>query len=329
MLATLCTLLVACACEASPIRRASPSSTASTAALRPSAVRSATPESTAAKPREPSVLLSVSSSAYRASIAADAETAHLLTSEAAYRLSPGRAPETQRAELGLGATATPHALLFWADGEVQELSKHDSQTRRLVALATRPQTLVASESGVGWVERSEAGRFALGSISGKRATRIYTSPGRIDAAVMSRDWIFFLERPAETGWRVGGVRASGGTPEFTSSRPGRAPSMLVARRELYYYDGNRREVRRLSPDLRNEETLATDFVCSPLAVAERVYCANVEGIFELVPGARPRALVKVSQGRLVTGLAASATHVYWVADVGPDKLEVSALPLGE
>jgi hypothetical protein len=102
--------------------------------------------------------------------------------------------------------------------------------------------------------------------------------------------------------------------------------MLVARHALYYYDGNAREVRRLSPDLRDEETLVSDFICSPLAVAERVYCANLEGIFELVPEGRPRAVVRLTRGT-VTELAANAHHLFWVADAGADKLSVQAIAL--
>jgi hypothetical protein len=235
-----------------------------------------------------------------------------LTSEAAYRFLPGRAAEAQRVPLGFGATATTHSLLFWSDGAVRELAKRGGESRRLVELATPPQSFVSSDNYVGWVERSSDGRFSLGSIAGKRATTAYTSPGKIDAAVMLSNWLFFVERPTEKSeWRIGGVRTSGGTPAFTNSRPGRAPSMLAARDDLYYYDGNRREVRRLTPDLRTEETLVADFVCSPLAVANKVFCANVEGIFELVPGARPRALVKLSKNRFATDLAATGSHLYW------------------
>lgn len=258
---------------------------------------------------------------------ADTDAAYLLTNDAAYRFAPGRPAEAQRIELGFGATATAHSLIFWSDGAVRERSKQRGETRRLATLPARPQALVSSGNYVGWLERSSDGRFSLGSIAGKRAASVYTSPGKLDAAAMLNNWIFFVERPTASEWRIGGVPTSGGTPAFTDSRPGRAPSMLVARDDLYYYDGNRREVRRVTPDLRREETLVTQFVCSPLAVAAKVYCANVEGIFELVPGARPRALVKLSKNRFATSLAATASHLYWVNDAGADKLQVNSVPL--
>jgi hypothetical protein len=304
-----------------PIVSAAPSATASASARSEQAqARSAV---------EPAALLSLSISAYRASIRADADAAYLLTSEAAYRFVPGRVAEAQRVPLGFGATATAGSLLFWSEGAVRELPKRGGESRRLVGLAAPPQSLVSSDNYVGWVERSSDGRFSLGSIAGKRATTAYTSPGKIDAAVMLSNWIFFVERPKESEWRIGGVRTSGGTPAFTNSRPGRAPSMLVASDDLYYYDGNRREVRRLTPDLRTEETLVSDFVCSPLAVADKVYCANVGGIFELVPGARPRGLVKLAKNRFATDLAATKSHLYWVSDAGADKLQVNSLSLRE
>jgi hypothetical protein len=324
--------LAAWACDAP--RPSAASSAKATASAAPSTSAPLSEVSEPAKLQttpQPKAVIALSISAYRASITADAEAAYLLTSEAAYRFTPGRAAEAQRVELGFGATATADAFIFWSDGAVQEHSKRDGRTRRLVGLAAQPQSLVSSGSYVGWVERSPEGRFSLGSIAKKGASSVYTSPGKIDAAAMLSNWIFFVERPTASEWRIGGVRTSGGTPTFTNSRPGRAPSMLVARDELYYYDGNRREVRRVTPDLRSEETLVTNFVCSPLAVsvAKKVYCANVEGIFELVPGARPLALVKLAKNRFATDLAATATDLYWVSDAGPDKLQVSSLPVHE
>jgi hypothetical protein len=328
-----------CACDE---RRASGpqlSTTLASSRARASAERTETTE--AAVPRrnaeraqvtkrsEPLQLIALSSSAYQASLAADRDAAYLLTSGAAYRLSPERAAEARQVELGFGATATRHALVFWSEGAVREISKQTGKTRRLAPHSTRPRQFVSSGDELGWVERSDDGRFSVASLTGERASRAYTSPGKIDAAAMLSDWIFFVERPTEAEWRIGGVRAQGGAPAFTNLRRGRAPSMLVAHQELYYYDGNRRAVLRLSPDLRREETLVTDFVCSPLAVAEEVYCANVEGVFELVAGARPRLLVKLDDGRAATDLAATTGHLFWIGDAGADKLEVSALALRE
>jgi hypothetical protein len=313
---------LACACEER--RTSSPASTQSVATV---VAAPASAERRQDQPLpEPARLLTLSTSAFQASLSADGDWAYLLTSAAAYRLSLERS-EAQRVTLGFGATATRSAIVFWSDGAVRELSKRDGETRRLVPLRAPPRAFVASADHAGWIERSEDGRYALASAGGKQPITAYTSTGKIDAATMLNDWFFFVERPKDTEWRIGGVPAKGGPPAFTSLRAGRAPAMLVAQDELYYYDGNRREVLRLSPDLRTEATLATDFVCSPLAVAARVFCANVQGVFQLEPGTRPRQLVALEEGRAVTELAASPSRLFWVVDAGAEKLDVGALEL--
>jgi hypothetical protein len=285
------------------------------------------PPAASAKHADPMALVSLSTSAYQASLAVDDDAAYLLTARAAHRLVPGRAPEALAVELGFGASATRHGLVFWGEGAVREASKQSGTSRRIAELALRPQFFVSSGDELAWVARSEEGRFSVGSVAGKRAITAYASPGSLDAAAMLDDWVFFVERPVEAEWRIGAVRARGGAPVATSARRGRAPAMLVAHHDIYYYDGNGREVRRLSPDLRDEQVLVSDFICSPLAVAERVYCANVEGIFELVPGGRPRPLVKLGLGATVTELAANGRHLFWIADDGADRLIVNAIEL--
>lgn len=326
-----------CACDAArtpePSRSPPPSAVAPPVASPPPTADSgrsppSSPPAANAGRAETLSLLSLPTSAYQAPLAVDDDAAYLLTNHAAHRLVPGRAPKAFELDLGFGSTATRHGLVFWSEGAVREASKLSGESRRLAALAARPQLFVSSGDDLAWLERSDDKLFSLRSLTGSRVTTAYTSTGTIDAVAMLSDWIFFVERPAGAEWRIGGVPAKGGTPVFTSARRGRAPAMLVAHHELYYYDGNGREVRRLSPDLRDEETLVSDFVCSPLAVAERVYCANVEGIFELVPHGRPRPLVELTRGGTVTDLAANATHVFWVSDAGADKLSVHALALG-
>ena len=314
--ATLAATLGLPACDAS--RPSAPSHAASTPA-RP------------APPPEPpgaTTLLSLEVSAYQASLAVDEDAAYLLTGRAAYRLTPGRPPDALKADLGFGATATRHGLVFWSEGAVREVSKQSGETRRSGALARQPQFFVSSGDAFAWVERSDDRRFSIGSFATERASVTYASPGSIDAATMLNDWVFFVERPSDAGWRIGRVRATSGPAVFTPARRGRSPALLVAHHDIYYYDGNGRDVRRLSPDLVREEKLASDFVCSPLAVAERVYCANVEGIFELVPEGPPRPLVKLGQGRTVTELGASSHRLFWIRDAGPDRLVVETLSLG-
>ncbi len=272
------------------------------------------------------VLLSLPVSAYHASIATDdGDVAYLLTSSAAYRLAPDQAPAEISLDLGFGATTTRSSFVYWSRGGVFETPKLGGPARRLVALAERPRLLVASEARIAWLRRSDDDRFSLHTLIDKKPTTAYTSPGTIDAVTMMGDWVFFVERPAGTDWRIGRVGVTGGGPTFTALRNGRAPAMLAGRRDLTFYEGSRFEVHRLSIDLQHERTLASGFVCSPLAVAERVYCAQVEGIFELQADARPRRLVPGSIERLVTDIAASSSRLLWIVDAGADRLEVMGI----
>lgn len=286
-----------------------------------------TPRAPSTPRLDPPGLLSLPTSAYQASLAVDEDAAYLLTSHAAYRLAPGEPPGALKVELGFGATATRHGLVFWSEGTVREASKESGESRAWGALASRPQFFVSSGDDIAWIERSDEHHFSIGSFVKQRATVIYASSGSIDAAVMVNDRIFFVERPGGTEWRIGGVRTKGGGAVFTPTHQGRSPAMLVGHHEIYYYDGSGREVRRLSPDLRHEETLVSDFICSPLAVAERVYCANVEGIFELVSHGQPRPLVKLGQGGMVTDLGANSRQLFWIRDSGADQLVVETTAL--
>ena len=278
---------------------------------------------------EARVLLSLERSAYHVSITGDADdVAYLLTSTAAYRLAPDLPPAEMPMDLGFGATGTRSSFVYWSRGAVFEASKAGGAPRRLVTLAERPQLLVASEAGIGWLRHAGDGSFSLNALLGKKPTTVYTSHGSIDAVTMLGEQIFFVERPAGTDWRIGRIRPTvGGTPEFTVLRSGRAPAMLAGRHDLVFYDGNRFEVRRLSLDLRHERTPVSGFICSPVAVSEHIYCAQPDGIFELRPDERPRRLVSGNAQRLVTDLAATPKRLLWVVDAGPDKLEVRAVAL--
>jgi hypothetical protein len=182
-----------------------------------------------------------------------------------------------------------------------------------------------------WLERSAGDRHVLATLHDRRIKRLYTSPGSIDALSMAGDALYFVERPSAAGFRIGRVTLAGGEATFTSVKSGRFPAMLGAGREIVYYDGTRGEVLALSRDLDRERVLATDFICSPLAAAINVYCAGVEGIYELSAAAAPRLLVTPSSG-VVASLAVGAERLAFVADVGErgqDRLAVRAVALAQ
>jgi len=278
---------------------------------------------------EPRTLLALPVSAYHATIAADDDdTAYLLTPTAAYRLeSGGAAPQAMPLDLGAGATTTRSSFLHWSRGAIVDSPRAGGAPRRVVALAQSPQAIVVAGERIAWLQRAGDGRFSVQSLIGKSARTAYASSGSIDAIAAMDDAIFFVERPAGSDWRIGRLPFAGGAPAFTPLRKGRAPAMLVAHRDLYYYDGNGQEVRRLSRDLQHEWSLASGFVCSPIAVSAHVYCAQVDGLYELRADERPRRLVPGSIARVVTDLAATPKRLLWIVDAGADKLEVRDLAL--
>jgi hypothetical protein len=275
----------------------------------------------------PATLLSLPVSAYHVSLAVDDDhTAYLLAPGAAHRLAPGAAAAATPIDLGLGPAAARSTFLYWSRGAVFAAPKAGGAPRRLFALAQQPQLFVASGDDFAWLERA-GDRSGLHALIGKKPAVLYASPGTIEAVAMRDGWITFVERPAGAAWRIGRVPRAGGAAAFTPPRDGRAPAMLAVGRDIHYYDGNRQEVRRLSPDLQRERTLASGFVCSPIAAAVHVYCAQVEGIFELRLDERPRRLVAGGVHQMVTELAATAKRLLWVVDAGADRLEVRAIDL--
>ena len=226
--------------------------------------------------------------------------------------------------------------MHWSRGAIVESPKAGGASRRLVALAGPPQMIVAAGNRIAWLQRSGDGHFSVQVLSGKAPRTAYSSTGTIETMAAGDEGIFFVERPAgsepsaapaASNWRIGRVPLTGGAPVFTSLRKGRAPAMLVARGDLFYYQGDGYEVRRLSPDLQRERALASGFVCSPIAVSAYVYCAQVEGLFELRPDERPAASSPAAPRGWSPTSPATPRRLLWIVDAGPDRLEVRELAL--
>ena len=273
-------------------------------------------------------LLSLPTPAYHASITAGADdVADLLTESAAYRLSRGRPPVRRPLDLGTVAAVTPTSYLFWSRGAVRETPKAGGPTRTVTPMPEQPQALLAADGALAWLRGTVGQPYLLQALRGKATVTLYTSPGTIDAATMGGDRVFFVERPAGTDWRIGAVPLAGGAPLFTAARPGRAPAMLAVNGDLAFYVGAGFEVHRLSRDLQHERTLVSGFICSPLALADSIYCSQPDGLFALPPEGPPRRLLAGTLTRPVTDIAAGPRTLYWIVDAGADRLEVKALAL--
>jgi hypothetical protein len=103
--------------------------------------------------------------------------------------------------------------------------------------------------------------------------------------------------------------------------------LALGRDGVYFYDGPKRGVRRLTFDLEREDAVLTNVICTPLVVSSRVVCAHVGGLFEVLPtGTGPRFLASETAGP-ITALAATDSHAFWVAEKGADSLVLRSVPL--
>jgi hypothetical protein len=296
---------------------------------------SAIPAPIAARLVAPTELLTLPSSAYQALLFVDDEAIELLTSTAAHRVLPGKAPLTRAINLGFAATVTRKHYVYWSQGTLyrEPRSAPDpARATKLAALREPPQRIVADISGedFAFLMHSDGARDALAVLDHQRLKTLYTSPGSIDALTMIGDALYFVERPNRAGFRLGRVKLAGGEALYSSTKTGRWPALLQGVDELVYYDGARRDVLGVSLDLQHQRTLAEDFICSPLAVRAHVYCSTMAGIFELSATAKPRQLVPAPH-ELITNLAVNSERLAFITDIGAqgqDRLALYAVPLG-
>ena len=258
------------------------------------------------------------------------ETAiYVLTSTAAHRIAIGKSTQTFPLDLGYAAAMTAHGLLYWSQGTLWEFPKQGGEARPAGKVPERPKALVASGERFAWVHAPEGGPSELFTLERNKPRSLYAAEGQIEALVMLDDVVYFVERSTPNSWKIGAQKLSGEAPRF-SKRKGRTPALLAAFGEQLYYqvaDGLR--VVALGSDLKRETTLANNLACSPLAVWERVYCAQLGGIVELAGDTRaPRALL-TNERQVITAIAAHSGSVAWLSDAGPDQLNVKMLRSGQ
>jgi hypothetical protein len=265
-------------------------------------------------------------SAYSTTLALDEDAAYLLAPRAAYRLVAGAPVRAIELELGNGATMTRSGFVFWSKGGIWKAPVTGGTTRRVAKLPRQPQYFVASGEAFAWVSLSDDGVYTIQTLAGTEPKTLVSASGELSALNMIGDAVYFIERPTPLSWRVGVVRINGGAPEHTPERSGRRPALLTGEDAIYFYDVDRFRVRKISLDLRRDDDLASDLVCSPLHVARGIYCGSVEGLFEIKkPSHRPEVL---SHGRpgAITNVQSNAHAVVWTVDLGPDRLAVDLLP---
>jgi hypothetical protein len=276
----------------------------------------------------PTTLLALDKPAYHTKLNLAADAIYLLTLDAAFRLVPGQAPQEIKLDHGDSAATTPSAIIYWSKGFLWLAPKQGGAPGRLASVKDQPLFIVAVEERFAWVGVDAQGQYAIFNLRQGKPHAVYQASGAVVAATMVEDRVVFIERVGEESWRLGSVARSGGPPSFTVTRKGRYPAMLAAASDVYYYtfdDKDTSEVRAVSPDLRTERVVANNVICSPLAVADRVFCAQVEGLFELSPTGGPPKLVHPNIASTITAIGVDQDRIVWVRDVGREKLDVKLL----
>jgi len=313
-------LLVACGRDS---KRSPPEpSDPGPAALAPG---SSAPVLQAQEPVSPTRLTSLAVSAYATSLAIDDDAVYLLTSNAAYRLVAGQPAHGIRLDLGIGPVLTQSAFVFWSEGSIWSAPKQGGVTRQIAKFPHQPQYFVASGDALAWVDQSDEGLYSIQTLVGSKPRILVSSTGEIRALNMIGDAVYFVQRPTDGSWRIGVVRITGGAPEYAAERKGRAPALLSGSDDLYYYDLDKSQILKVSPDLQHEEVQLKEFVCSPIQVSSRIYCGCVEGLFDVSKQTlRPTALVHDRPGS-ITNISSNSKHVAWTVDVGAGRLAVDML----
>lgn len=277
----------------------------------------------------PETLFELGKSAYHTRLELAPDAVYLLTMEGAYRLGQGEEPRKIELDLGELGVATPSAFVFWSNGSLWLAPKQGGPAGRLAPVKTRPIFIVSVGERFAWIGPDTAGHHTVYTLRGGIPHVVHAASGQVAAATMVEDRVVFVERPDAATWRLGSVSTGGGPAVFGAIRNGRYPAALAAAGEVYYYvfdDKKMSEVRAVSPDLQIERVVAKDAICSPLAVADRVFCAHMEGIFELSPSSGLSKLVYPAVVGSITTLAVDPNRIVWVSDVGAEKLVVMMLP---
>ncbi len=324
------TLVGACKSKSESVTESSKTASSTVAPAPPSP----TPKSAEPAPplQAPETLLELGERPYGVTLSLEGDVTYLLTSVAAYRITSANDAARMPLDLGMGPTFTKSSILFWSKGAIQAVSKQGGDPRTLVKVAHEPQRIVASaDDRFAWLDRDDkTGKFTIQTTKSKKPHVLYSATGLVSTPVMLQDWVFFVEMGADGSWRIGGVSRDGGVPAFSKPHAGRAPGMLVAQGDLFYYDGPRRSVLRVSPDLLHEEPVVERLVCSPLAVSDRLFCAQPGGLFEIPFDTHVPRLLGNSPRGPISALAATSSAVVWVDDIGKsgeDRLAVRRLSL--
>jgi hypothetical protein len=268
------------------------------------------------------------SSAYHARLFADEDAGVLVTQSGFALLRDGQAAEQHAISLGPVAVRQGEAIVFWGAGSLRQVSLDGSNERPLAALPSPPQYLLASPTRLAWIHSDPATGASVEALSAGAVRIVHQTEDRVCAAVLREVSIYALLQSRDGSWRIQRIALDGQPPKQTEPHQGRPPALLALGPDgVYFYDGPERGVRRASFELDREDAVLKNVICSPLAVSNRVVCAQVGGLFDIPPAANaPRFLASERDGPITT-VAATDERVYWVAESGTDQLVIRSLPV--
>ena len=276
---------------------------------------------------KPEQLLTLPISAYHPTLTVADDAIYLLTEHAAFRVTPGAAPESFNLELGLGAALTNNEIVYFSGGSVFLAPKRGGTPERVVDLPRRPQFYVADGDRFAWLDHAEDGHFAIQTLSAGKVRTLLAPQGQVVALTLLGEWAFFVEASDSSSFRIGGVREEN-HPLYTPVHVGRPPSMLTHAHDLlYYYDGPRSQITELTPDLAHERAWVSGVICSPIAVSNAAYCGSVEGVYAVSEQSPKPHMLEENRGSMIATISASESRVAWLRDAGPDRLALETLPL--
>jgi hypothetical protein len=266
-------------------------------------------------------------SAYHARLFADEEAVVLVTQTGFTLFRAGKAPEEHAGSLGPVAVRRGETLVFWRAGSLWEVSLSGQGERTLAPLAHPPRYLLASEGHLAWIQVERETGASLHTLSAGVVRQVYDSADGVSAAVMHGADVYWVLGSRDRSWKIGRVGLDG-QHQVTRAHRGRTPASLARGRDgVYFYDGPKRGVRKLSFDLQREDAISSNVVCSPLAVSNRVVCAQVGGLFEVpASGGTPRFLAAEVAGP-ITATSATDDRAFWVAENGNERLVVRSAAL--
>jgi len=68
-------------------------------------------------------------------------------------------------------------------------------------------------------------------------------------------------------------------------------------------------------------------ICSPIYVSSRIFCACVEGLFEVAKDTHTPTVLVHDRPGTITNISANSKRVAWIVDLGQDQLAVDTLPI--